>query len=123
MAKRKTKNKSSKQQIVKYYAVKNGRKSNVIVRSWAECKDLVHKFPKAQYKSFETLEDAEKYLATEQIHFATEKQLEYLSDLAKEGGYTLKTTPTAVQATKLINFLLGKGGEPACLFEVLEFEI
>ncbi|MBP3905056.1 RNase H1/viroplasmin domain-containing protein [Turicibacter sp.] len=121
MAKRKSK--SNKQQVTKYYAVKEGRESNVIVLSWSECKKLVHKFPKAKYKSFETLVDAQNYLATEQIHMATDKQMSYLNDLASEGGYVVKTAPTTVQATKLIKFLLGEGGEPACLFEILEFEI
>ncbi len=46
----------------KYYAVKKGRKENVIVRSWGECKKLVHKYPSAKYKSFLTREAAKKYL-------------------------------------------------------------
>lgn len=46
----------------KYYAVKNGRKSNVIVYSWKECKKLVHKYPNAKFKGFPTKYEAEKYL-------------------------------------------------------------
>ena len=120
MAKKKSK---PNKQIRKYYAVKEGRESNVIVDTWDECQKLVHKYPKAKYKSFTSLSEAKQYFATEQVYAATDKQLDYLKDLAKEGGYVIKNTPTAVQATKLINFLLGKGNEPACLFEVLEFEI
>lgn len=91
--------------------------------TWDECKKLVHKYPKAKYKSFTSLREAEQYLTTEQVYLATDKQMDYLKDLAKEGGYVVKNTPTTVQATKIINFLLGNGGEPACLFEILEFEI
>ena len=120
MAKKKSK---PNKQISKYYAVKEGRESNVIVNTWDECKKLVHKYPKAKYKSFPSLSEAKQYLATEQVYLATNKQMDYLKDLAKEGGYVVKNTPTTVQATKLINFLLGKCGEPACLFEILEFEI
>ena len=44
------------------YAIKNGRKNNVIVFSWKECKKLVHKYPNAKFKSFTTKEEAEKYI-------------------------------------------------------------
>lgn len=87
MAKRKSK--SNKHQITKYYAVKEGRESNVILLSWSECKKLVHKFPNAKYKSFETLKEAENYLAKEQSYLATEKQMSYLNDLASDGGYVV----------------------------------
>lgn len=122
MAKKKKK-KEIIQMPIKFYAVKEGRESNIIVDTWDECKKLVHKYPKAKYKSFTSLSEAKRYLETEQVYLATDKQMDYLKDLAKEGGYVVKNTPTAVQATKLINFLLGKGGEPACLFEILEFEV
>ena len=47
--------------MVKYYAVKNGRESG-IYRSWSECKNQVHQFPGAEFKSFFSLGDAQKYL-------------------------------------------------------------
>lgn len=49
----------------KYYAVKVGRKSNVIVNTWAECQELTDGFPKAKYCGFSTIEDAEAYLVAD----------------------------------------------------------
>lgn len=49
----------------KYYAIKNGRKSNVIVDSWKECRKLVNKYSKAKFKGFATREEAEKYLKSQ----------------------------------------------------------
>ncbi len=37
---------------MKYYAVRIGRKNNVVVTSWAECFELVNGYPNALYKSF-----------------------------------------------------------------------
>ncbi|MGL5383531.1 MAG: viroplasmin family protein [Culicoidibacterales bacterium] len=48
----------------KYYAIKRGREKNVIVRSWGECKKLVHKYPSAKYKSFFTKKEAQDYLTS-----------------------------------------------------------
>lgn len=47
--------------MAKYYAVKIGRKPG-IYESWEQCKQQVDKYPKAQYKSFSTVEEAQKYL-------------------------------------------------------------
>lgn len=44
----------------KYYAVKVGKKPG-IYKTWDECKEQVNKFPGAIYKSFKTLEEAEKF--------------------------------------------------------------
>jgi ribonuclease HI len=46
----------------KVYAVASGRTSGVIVASWDECKDLVHGYTGAKFKSFSTREDAQQYL-------------------------------------------------------------
>lgn len=45
----------------KFYAVKNGKTAG-IYRSWNECKEQVHGYPGALYKSFLTLMEAERYL-------------------------------------------------------------
>lgn len=45
----------------KYYAVRSGRESG-IYRTWEECKFQVDGYPKAEYKGFSSLEDAEAYL-------------------------------------------------------------
>ncbi|CEN87778.1 ribonuclease H1 domain-containing protein [Paraclostridium sordellii] len=44
----------------KYYAVKVGKKPG-IYKTWDECKEQVNKFPGSIYKSFKTLEEAEKF--------------------------------------------------------------
>ena len=45
----------------KYYAVKQGHKTGVF-ESWEECKEQVHRFKGAQYKSFSTENEALNYL-------------------------------------------------------------
>lgn len=45
----------------KFYAVRKGR-SHGIFYSWAECEKQVKGFPGAEYKSFKTLAEAEKYM-------------------------------------------------------------
>lgn len=49
----------------KFYAVKNGRK-NGIYESWDDCKNQVHNFPNAIYKSFKSKIEAEDYLRNTQ---------------------------------------------------------
>ena len=65
MAKKKTTNKNitkKKCREKKYYAIKEGKGvENIIVRTWVECKELVHGY-NAVYKSFANLEDANRYL-------------------------------------------------------------
>lgn len=47
----------------KYYAVKIGKKPG-IYRKWDDCKAMVHGYPGAVYKSFQTLAEAEAFLGT-----------------------------------------------------------
>ena len=42
-----------------YYAIKN---TNQVVNTWDECKSIVNGMPKAQYKKFSTLEEANAFL-------------------------------------------------------------
>lgn len=44
-----------------FYAVRKGKKCNVIVETWAECFALVNGVSGAIYKGFEFIEDAEKF--------------------------------------------------------------
>ncbi len=48
----------------KYYAVKNGKKTGIF-ESWEDCKASVDGYPGAQYKGFESLEEAGLYLEKE----------------------------------------------------------
>lgn len=45
-----------------FYAVKKGRKSNTIVKTWAECSKLVLGFTGAIYKGFSTEDEAKAFL-------------------------------------------------------------
>ena len=47
---------------MKLYAIKKGRKNNVVVETWAECQDLTKGFPGMEFKSFSDMRDAEEYL-------------------------------------------------------------
>lgn len=46
----------------KFYAVQQGRKKGIF-DTWDECKEQVNGFKNAKYKSFRTLEEAQKYLS------------------------------------------------------------
>ena len=70
---------------MKYYAVKNGRK-NGIYQTWDECKEQVHGFLDAQYKSFSTLEEAESYLEDRQKEVESNTTKAYV-----DGSYNEKT--------------------------------
>lgn len=51
-------NKKSK----KLYAIKVGRKSNIIVDNWKECQALTESFSGAKFKSFKDINLAKNYL-------------------------------------------------------------
>ena len=54
----------------------------------------------------------------------TNKQLIFLKDLLLDSGYILKSDNlTSIDASNLINFLLGKSDEPPNLFNLVEFDI
>ncbi|MFR9070916.1 MAG: viroplasmin family protein [Paraclostridium sp.] len=59
----------------KYYAVKVGKKPG-IYNTWDECKEQVNKFPGAIYKSFKTLEEAEKFTGIKkEVKISKEKSI------------------------------------------------
>lgn len=53
---------NGKNSAKKFYAVKNGRKKNIIVKTWAECSKLVLGYPNASYKGFNTEKEAKDFL-------------------------------------------------------------
>ena len=70
---------------MKYYAVKNGRKTGIFT-SWDECKEQVHGFLDAEFKSFATEEEA--------LNYINNVKKEVSSDVAKayvDGSYNEKT--------------------------------
>ena len=64
----------------KYYAVRKGLVPG-IYNSWEECKNNVHGFPGAEYKSFKTLEEAKAYMGdiSSDTEKASQDLVEYLS--------------------------------------------
>ena len=50
----------------KYYAVKKGKVPGIYF-NWNDCKAMVDGYPGAVYKSFKTIEEAEKFINGEKI--------------------------------------------------------
>lgn len=48
--------------MAKYYAIRKGRKCNVIVETWDECQELITGYSGMEYRSFKHEEDAKAYL-------------------------------------------------------------
>ena len=42
-----------------YYAIKNTKQ---VVTTWDECKEIVNGMPKAQFKKFSTMEEAQAFI-------------------------------------------------------------
>lgn len=66
----------------KYYAVRIGKTSGIYL-TWQDAEGQVKGFPGAEYKSFETITDAEKYILGEEIDGKTAKK-EFVKALNKE---------------------------------------
>jgi len=59
----------------KFYAVRVGKKPG-IYESWDECKDNVHGYPAAEYKSFPTMEEAKAYIGNSNMTVDNVESLE-----------------------------------------------
>ena len=70
--------------MMKYYAVKNGRKKGIFL-TWEDCKEQVDGFDGAEYKSFTNIQDAEAYLVDKQEeHLNVEGPIAYVDGSFKE---------------------------------------
>lgn len=58
----------------KYYAIKEGRRNNLIVENWKECSELTQGY-KSVFKSFATKDEAENYLRGDTIKSSEEKSM------------------------------------------------
>ncbi|MGN0316711.1 MAG: viroplasmin family protein [Lachnospira sp.] len=78
----------------KYYAVRIGKVPGVYY-TWDECKANVHGFPAAEYKSFPTYEEAQKFINNELISDSSIGQnvkYECINDYAfVDGSYNVST--------------------------------
>lgn len=94
--------KKKKKKVAKYYAVKKGVKSMVIVRTWDECSKLVTGYPGAVYKSFTTEEEALAFLqGVEPSQKATQTEMD-LPDIVSPIR-SKKRLETAVEPNKGIS--------------------
>ena len=62
VVKKKVSSHKGKDSAKKFYAIKNGRKKKVIVKTWSECSKLVLGYQGAIYKGFNTEEEAKAFL-------------------------------------------------------------
>ena len=81
----------------KFYAVKNGRKIGVF-ETWDECKDHVDGFSGAQYKSFQTKEEAKAYILGESLATDDAGAKAYV-----DGSFNVKTGVFACGVVMIIN--------------------
>lgn len=71
-----TKRKRESKSALKFYAVRVGKEPG-IYHSWAECLDQVRGFPKAMFKSFTSLTDAENFVNNEGTTGGEQKVTKY----------------------------------------------
>lgn len=73
----------------KFYAVKKGKQTGIF-DTWEECKRMVHGFPGAVYKSFETKQEADGYLNGAQQVQTVQPEDENLLAAYVDGSYDNK---------------------------------
>lgn len=91
---------------MKYYAVKNGRKTGIF-KSWDECRVQVDGFSGAQYKSFAKKEDAEEFLSPRESVAESEFGVRAYVD----GSFNVKTSEFSFGAVIFLE------GEELCFSE------
>lgn len=74
----------------KYYAVKNGRRTGIF-NTWEECREQVHGYSCAQYKSFKKLEDAREYLGGQLSLFDIDDDGRNTAVAYVDGCYNIET--------------------------------
>lgn len=74
----------------KYYAVKNGRRTGIF-NTWEECREQVHGYSRAQYKSFKKLEDAREYLGGQLSLFDSDDDGQNTAVAYVDGSYNIET--------------------------------
>ena len=74
----------------KFYAVKNGRKIGVY-ETWNECKEQVNGYKGAEFKSFNTREEALSYITGENIKFSQRTPEENEIFAYVDGSFNVKT--------------------------------
>lgn len=74
----------------KFYAVKNGRKIGVY-ETWAECKEQVNGYKGAEFKSFNTREEALSYITGENIKVSQRTPEENEIFAYVDGSFNVKT--------------------------------
>lgn len=69
---------------MKYYAVRKGRRTGIFT-SWDECQASIKGFSGAEYKSFSSLEEAQKYLNGDiEIDDTMQKEIQLTKSLSSQ---------------------------------------
>lgn len=87
--------------MTKFYAVKSGRQPG-IYHTWNDCERQVKGFQGARYKSFKTLEDAQKFIGTSLDETKSKESIVVMSQgnvLPKEGTASSKYYAVAIGKT------------------------
>lgn len=94
--------------MAKFYAVKKGKQPG-IYQTWDECKQQVHGFSGAVYKSFSSLQEAQDFLVEKKDVIFHEGIIAYV-----DGSFNIKTKEygygcVIIEGQKVIKKLYGKG--------------
>ena len=73
----------------KYYAIRKGRKSNIVVNSWAECEELTKGCP-SEYKAFTVEKDAYDWINAND--HSLEKVAEQINNILDQNNMVIDFT-------------------------------
>ena len=96
----------------KYYAVKVGRNPGIYM-TWDECKEQVNKYPKAEFKSFTTMEEAHAFMENKTVEVEIDSKDTAVAYV--DGSFSVETNEYGYGAVVFCNgeeiHLSGKGSQ------------
>lgn len=92
----------------KYYAVRKGRKTGIFTDSWDIVRKYVDKFPKAEYKGFQDLKSAEKYMGYSLSKSKQKENKDNKSELPKDKIVSKSVDINNIDSLLVDDFDLGK---------------
>lgn len=103
---------------MKYYAVAKGRKTGIFT-TWDECKAQVIGFSGAKFKSFQTREEAEKFIGNGKKKYAvinnTDFDADFIKDEEKISAYVDGIYVPGFYGSGIIMINLGNATEPSLI--------
>ena len=100
----------------KYYAVKVGKNTGVF-QTWAQCEEQIKGVSGAQYKSFTTLEDAERYIQTSPSEETVKEEVS-----SYDINENIKQRLSELKENEVIAFVDGSFQEGKSAFGVIIFD-